>query len=83
MELANIRIGTILVSNSLWGPTFVQVADIETNRWGTHLVCVRLIENAGETVAVHSVGSEDMRGTGWKLATESDISRMRRWMAAA
>jgi hypothetical protein len=72
-----------LVSNSQWGPTYVQVTDCVTDRWGTHLVCAVLGERQGECETVHSVGPVDMKGIGWKLASEAEVTRMARYIEVA
>jgi len=81
-DLTTIKAGTILISNSHCGPTYVQVADCVTDRWGTHLVCAVLGERAGEFETVHNVGGEDMRGVGFKLPTAGDLRRMEGYTTA-
>jgi hypothetical protein len=78
-SLIGIKNGQILISNSQWGQTYVQVMDRVTNKWGTHLVCVMLGENGGEIVTVHGVGKADMMGQGWKIMTEQETVSMLRW----
>lgn len=73
-NLRDIKIGTILVSNTLWGMDVCQVADVFENRWGTHLSCVQ----NGEFITVSTVGNCDMLGVGWKLATDSELKRAMR-----
>jgi hypothetical protein len=84
MNANEVKNGTILVSNSNWGPIFVQVTDRVTDRWGTHLVCTVLnSDRRGEFETVHSVGPEEMRGIGWKIPTASELVRMQRYVATA
>jgi hypothetical protein len=82
MELSEIKLGTILISNSHSGPTYVQVADCVTDRWGTRLVCAVLGERSGEFNNVENVGGEDMRGVGFKLPTAGDLRRMEGYVTA-
>ena len=84
MNINEVKNGTILVSNTSWGPTFVQVTDRVVNRWGTHLVGTVLnSDRRGECETVHSVGPEEMRATGWKIPTISEMVRMQRYVTTA
>jgi len=78
-SLIGIKNGQILMSNSHWGTTYVQVMDRATNEWGTYLECVVLGEDGGQIVKVHSVGQADMRGVGFKVMTEAEIAFMLEW----
>ena len=75
-NIQSIKVGTILVSNSNWGPTYVQVADVVNSRWGTYLQCAVLGDRAGEFESVHSVGPVDMRGIGFKIPDAGELRRM-------
>ena len=79
MSISDVENGTILVSNSQLGPTYVEVVDCSADRWGTHLVCAHLGERTGETETVSSVGGVTMKGVGWKLASEHEARRMDRY----
>jgi len=83
MAIGEIKNGTILISNSQWGPTYVQVVDRVSDRWGTHLVCAVLGDRQGEFETVHSVGEASMAGCGWKLPTEGELNRMAFYVSAA
>ena len=74
-NLKDIKPGTILVSNHQTGPSYCQVTEFVMGRFGESLSCVQ----DGEFVGVSHVGNADMKGIGWKLATESDITRMERY----
>lgn len=78
IDLSAIKNGTVLVSKSHWGLRFVQVVDRTTNQWGTHLVCVSLVEECDEFQYVSSVLDESTLGIGWRLPTESDLRTMAR-----
>jgi hypothetical protein len=78
-SLIGIKNGQILMSNSHWGATYVQVMDRATNEWGTYLECVVLGKDGGEIVKVHSVGKADMLGVGFKVMTEAEIAFMLEW----
>lgn len=77
-NLKDIKPGTILVSNHQTGPSYCQVTEFVVGRFGESLSCVQ----DGEFVGVSHVGNVDMKGIGWKLATESDIDRMDRLRAS-
>ena len=81
IDLSEIKNGTFLVSKSHFGPRFVQVVDRETNQWGTHLVCVSLVDQCGEFQYVSSVWDQNTLGIGWRLPTESDLKTMARQIA--
>ena len=81
-NIQSIKVGTILVSNSNWGPTYVQVADVVNGRFGTYLQCAVLGDRAGEFVGVHSVGPVDMRGIGFKIPDADELRRMASYVSA-
>ena len=77
IELKSIKNGTILVSNSLYGPTFVQVVDMESGEWGASLDChVIYSEHHEGIVSVASVGPVDKVGVGFKIASSAEIESM-------
>lgn len=72
------KIGTMVLANDGFETKVGQVADHTTDRWGTwHVV---LIEGVFETVGY--IGDEDMRGIGWKIATQSEVDRAIRFRNA-
>lgn len=77
MTLQDIKPGTVIVSNSQTGPTFSQVVDFCQTQCGDHLDVAFLGDRSGQFDTVHHVGPADMLGIGWKLATESEIKRIR------
>lgn len=71
-------IGTKVVANDGFTTRIGQIADHTTDRWGTHHVV--LIE--GEFEFVDYIGNADMLGIGWKVATEAEIARAKRYADA-
>jgi hypothetical protein len=70
-----IAIGTKVISNSQSGFRIGQIADHQTDRWGTHHVV--LVD--GQFEQIDNIGSADMLGIGWKIASESEIARAARY----
>ena len=71
-------IGTKVLANDGFTTRVGQVADHTTDRWGTHHVV--LVDGAFENV--DHIGDADMKGIGWKVATDAEIARAKRYAAA-
>jgi hypothetical protein len=67
-----VKIGTVVVSNSQWGMTVGQVADHKKTDFGT--MHVLLVD--GKFTQCGHIGTEDMRGVGWKVANANEIRLM-------
>ena len=70
-----IAIGTMVIANDGFGTRLGQVADHETNRWGTwHVVMID-----GQFEQVGHIKGADGLGIGWKVATEKEILRAQKY----
>lgn len=70
-----IAIGTMVIANDGFSQRLGQIADHTTDRWGTHHVV--LIE--GQFELVGHIMPETGLGIGWKVATEAEIARAKRY----
>ncbi len=69
-----LAIGTVVIANDGFSTSLGQIADVETNRWGTFYVVLR----NGHFEHVGTIGPADRLGIGWKVATAAEIERQRR-----
>ena len=70
------KIGTKVIANDGFnGGRIGQVVDHQTTRFGVfHVVLID-----GQFDQVMSIGAADMRGIGWKVATDAELSRAARY----
>ena len=72
-----VPVGTMVIANDGFSTRLGQVADYETNRWGTfHVVSID-----GTFEQVGHIGDENKLGIGWKIATAAEIARAMKWRA--
>ena len=74
-----IAIGTMVIANYGFGTRLGQVADHQTDRWGTHHVVLI----AGKFENVDNIMAADGKGIGWKVATEAEVLRAQKYAAHA
>lgn len=72
------KIGTTVIANDGFATRMGQVADHETNKWGTfHVVRID-----GQFEQVGHIGDENALGIGWKVATPDEMARVIRYRNA-
>ena len=83
MNICEVVMGTILVSNSQWGPTFVEVKELVPNKFGAYLNCEIIScdydeTRVGQIETVHTIGKASMRGIGFKMLNSDDVRALLR-----
>lgn len=74
------KIGTMIVSETQWGITGGQVADIEQTAFGPRHVVLMF---SGEFEKIDQINDENHKGIGWRIATPTDTARARRYAAVS
>ena len=72
-HIFDLPIGTMLYVTDGFTDSLAQIADIESDRWGTHYVVVR---QDGTVVKVGYVAPEGTKGIGWSVASPEWIARL-------